>query len=216
MTVNGSMNEPTRTTNVYDVAVIGAGATGASAAIFTARGGLRTLLIDSGESGVVKAALYNHLGYERVSGPDFLQLSKDQARDAGAELVEAKVTALETATEAAQDNQVYSLETEDGQEFLARQVILCTGKSLDLARQAGLELAAGRERKYPEVIKVDSDGRTSLPRVWAAGAVAGASPHTIIVAGDGARVAVNLMSELQGKRVVDHDVMPVQTASAAK
>lgn len=199
------------TTSVYDVAVIGAGAAGTSAAIFTARAGLRTLLVDAGESGLVKAALYNHLGYERVSGPEFLQLAKEQARAAGAEFVEARVTGLELSSSG---DRVYSLKAENGQEFLARHVILCTGKSLDLARQAGLELTAGRERKYPEIIKVDSDGRTSLTGVWAAGAVAGASPHTIIVAGDGARVAINLLSELQGKRVVDHDVLPVQTPAA--
>ncbi|MBE3576145.1 MAG: FAD-dependent oxidoreductase [Limnochordales bacterium] len=196
---------------MYDVAVIGAGAAGTSAAIFTARAGLRTLLVDAGESGLVKAALYNHLGYERVSGPEFLQLAKEQARAAGAEFVEARVTGLELSSSG---DRVYSLKAENGQEFLARHVILCTGKSLDLARQAGLELTAGRERKYPEIIKVDSDGRTSLTGVWAAGAVAGASPHTIIVAGDGARVAINLLSELQGKRVVDHDVLPVQTPAA--
>lgn len=40
------------TANVYDVAVIGAGAAGASAAIFTARAGLRTLLVDANEGGL--------------------------------------------------------------------------------------------------------------------------------------------------------------------
>jgi len=45
--------------------------------------------------------------------------------------------------------------------------------------------------------------------VWAAGTVAGASVHTIITAGDGARVAINLISATKGERHVDHDVLPV-------
>ena len=36
--------------------------------------------------------------------------------------------------------------------------------------------------------------RTSVPGVWAAGTAAGVSVHTIITAGDGARVAINLIS----------------------
>lgn len=30
--------------------------------------------------------------------------------------------------------------------------------------------------------------------------------HTIVTAGDGAKVAINLLSELKGERYVDHDV----------
>jgi hypothetical protein len=32
--------------------------------------------------------------------------------------------------------------------------------------------------------------------------------HTIITAGDGARVAINLISGIKGERHVDHDVLP--------
>ena len=43
--------------------------------------------------------------------------------------------------------------------------------------------------------------------IWAAGTVAGVSVHTIITAGDGAKVAVNVISEINGERYVDHDVL---------
>ena len=44
--------------------------------------------------------------------------------------------------------------------------------------------------------------------MWAAGTIAGVSVHTIITAGDGARVAINLISQSKGERHVDHDVLP--------
>jgi hypothetical protein len=37
---------------------------------------------------------------------------------------------------------------------------------------------------------------------------AGVSVHTIITAGDGARVAINIISGQKGQRWVDHDRMP--------
>ncbi|MNO08776.1 hypothetical protein D3C81_2316100 [compost metagenome] len=53
----------------------------------------------------------------------------------------------------------------------------------------------------------DAAGQTNVPGVYAAGAAAGTSLHTIITAGDGARVAVEVLSALNGERYVDHDVL---------
>jgi hypothetical protein len=53
----------------------------------------------------------------------------------------------------------------------------------------------------------DSEGRTSVRRIWVAGAAAGASVHTIISAGDGARLTINIISGHRGGRHVDHDVL---------
>ncbi len=50
-------------------------------------------------------------------------------------------------------------------------------------------------------------GKTNIEGIWAAGTCAGVSVHTIITAGDGAKVAINLISELNGERYVDHDVL---------
>ncbi|MFO7266273.1 MAG: hypothetical protein FWJ65_11960, partial [Limnochordales bacterium] len=87
------------------------------------------------------------------------------------------------------------------------QVLLATGAAMALAEALNLEFTEGREARYPRVVKVDSDGRTSMPGVWAAGILAGVSAHTIITAGHGAHVAVGLISELEGKRHVQHDVL---------
>lgn len=57
------------------------------------------------------------------------------------------------------------------------------------------------------MIEVDGVGKTNVEGVWAAGTVAGVSVHTIITAGHGASVAINVISQLNGKRYVDHDVL---------
>jgi len=64
------------------------------------------------------------------------------------------------------------------------------------------------EPRIREIVDVDAQGRSSIDGIWAAGTIAGASVHTIITSGDGARVAVNLISGTKGERHVDHDAMP--------
>ncbi|HEX2806673.1 MAG TPA: hypothetical protein VHN80_10940 [Kineosporiaceae bacterium] len=39
--------------------------------------------------------------------------------------------------------------------------------------------------------------------------------HTIVVAGDGARVAINIVSEQRGERRVDHDCLENRPAPAS-
>jgi pyruvate/2-oxoglutarate dehydrogenase complex dihydrolipoamide dehydrogenase (E3) component len=89
-------------------------------------------------------------------------------------------------------------------------VVLATGMSAELAEAAGAVTRPGTEPRVKAVVQVDSAGRTTVPALWAAGTVAGTSMHTIITAGDGARVAVNVVSLLNGARWVDHDVLPAR------
>lgn len=186
---------------VYDVAVVGAGPAGASAALFLAKAGKKTLVIDSDQSITKRAWIENHYGVEAIAGPDLVELGKKQAAKFGAELVAGKVTNIVQAGDG------FRLETEDGKTYEAKQVILATGLSVELAEKIGLRTKPGTEPRIKTVIDVDPAGKTNIPGIWAAGTVAGTSVHTIITAGDGARVAINLISELNGERYVDHDVL---------
>ncbi|MNN81686.1 hypothetical protein D3C81_1985350 [compost metagenome] len=84
---------------------------------------------------------------------------------------------------------------------------MATGAVTELASSIGLTLIDGREPRIKTVVETDGFGRTSKPRVWVAGTIAGVSVHTIITAGDGAKVAIELISELNGERYVDHDIL---------
>jgi thioredoxin reductase len=186
-----------------NVVIIGGGPAGASAATFTARAGLPTVVIDADKGMTRRAWVANHLGFPAgVTGPDLVDGGRAQAEGAGATWVDATADAIERSDDG------FTVRTSDGQTFAAANVILATGVSVTLAEAAGVATAPGTEPRIKSIIAVDAAGRTSVPGIWAAGTAGGVSVHTIITAGDGARVAVNLISEVRGERHVDHDVLP--------
>ncbi|WP_134699550.1 NAD(P)/FAD-dependent oxidoreductase [Ammoniphilus sp. YIM 78166] len=185
---------------MYDVAIIGAGPAGSSAAIFTAKAGKKTLILDHDKSMTKRAWVENHYGVMEITGPELVELGKKQASKFGAEILESAVKNI-TKTDAG-----FNIETENGT-YEANQVIVATGVAVDLAEAAGIKTKAGTEPRIKTVLDVDADGRTNIEGIWAAGTVAGVSVHTIITAGDGAKVAINLISHLNGERYVDHDVL---------
>lgn len=184
------------------IVIVGGGPAGASAAIFTTRADLPTIVIDADKGMTRRAWLQNHLGFpEGVTGPDLVDGGRAQAERAGATWVDATAEAIETADGG------FRVRTADGQTFPASSVIVATGASVSLAEAAGVATTDGTEPHIKSIVSVDPQGRTSVPGIWAAGTAAGVSVHTIVTAGDGARVAINLISERRGERHVDHDVL---------
>ncbi|GIO10612.1 thioredoxin reductase [Cohnella xylanilytica] len=185
---------------MYEVAIIGGGPAGASAAIFTAKAGKKTLVLDSDQSVTRRAWLENHYGAPALSGPDLVDIGRKQAEKFGAEFVQAKATKLEA------NGDSLRIETEGGT-YEAKHVIVATGMFVDFAESSGIRTKPGTEPRIKTVIDATPEGKTNIAGVWAAGTVAGVSMHTIITAGDGAKVAINVISELNGERYVDHDVL---------
>ncbi|WLD94695.1 FAD-dependent oxidoreductase [Alkalihalobacillus sp. AL-G] len=186
---------------MYDVIVIGGGPAGGSAALFTSKADKKTLVIDNGKSVTKRAWLDNHYGAEGISGPDLVAIGKKQAEKFGAEWVEKAVTDVRSS------NGTHTVVTEDGDSFEAKHVVLATGMLVDVAQNIGVEVIPGTEPRIKNIIKVDQQGKTNKEGIWAAGTVAGVTMHTIVTAGDGAKVAINIVSELNGERYVDHDVL---------
>jgi thioredoxin reductase len=195
------MSDPAET-----IVVVGGGPAGASAAIFTARAGLTTVVIDADKGMTRRAWVENHLGFpEGVTGPDLVDGGRAQAERAGATWIDDTVEAIEAA-----DGGGFVVRAAGGQTWTASAVILATGASAALAEAAGVATQAGTEPHIKTIVSVDAEGRSSVPGIWAAGTVAGVSVHTIVTAGDGARVAINVISALRGERHVDHDVLPAR------
>jgi thioredoxin reductase (NADPH) len=195
----------------YDLVIVGGGPAGASAGIFAGRAGLRTVVIDDGNSLAQRALVRNHLGLpDGADGPDFVALGRRHAVSSGVEWIEDEVTSLSV------HDDVVNVGTAGGRVLPARDALLAQGTNTALASEAGIAIEDGREPWIKAVVTVDSGGRTSAPHVWAAGTVAGTSVHTIITAGDGARVAVNVISAQRGERHVDHDSLeaPPEHANA--
>jgi thioredoxin reductase (NADPH) len=196
-------------TDRYDLAIVGGGPAGASAAIFAGRAGLRTLVLDTDKGMTRRAQVNNMLGFpDGISGPELVELGQTHAKRAGADWQTGEVTALQPAEDAVR------LTTADGRTFEAEQVLVATGASAALARDAGVAVRPATEPRMKDAIEVDAQGRTNVPRIWAAGAAAGVSVHVIITGGDAARVTMNIISDSKGQRHVDHDVLPAATATA--
>lgn len=185
---------------MFDILIVGAGPAGASAALFAAKAGKKVVVVDNDKSMTKRAWVENHYGVMEITGPELIETGKKQAAKFGAEIEEGTVENIEKA-------EIGFTVTAGEKLYSAKHVIVAAGLSTDLAEKAGLKTKEGTEPRIKTVLDVDADGKTNVDGIWAAGTIAGVSVHTIITAGDGAKVAINVISELNGERYVDHDLM---------
>ncbi len=97
------MNQQENTTEVQDVVIIGGGPAGATAALYTSRAGLKTLVVDKGlTAGALGLAghIANYPGVNgKVSGAELLETMRGQARAFGAQFISDKVIGSELHAE---------------------------------------------------------------------------------------------------------------------
>ena len=115
---------------MYDVIIIGAGPAGLTAAIYTSRARLNTLIIE--EPSIMSQAGYadliqNYPGFpEGIRGPELVMKIKTQATSLGSEVIAGKVKALEFIN---QDNQdIWQVKAND-KTYQALSIIVATGAS---------------------------------------------------------------------------------------
>ena len=88
---------------IHDVVIIGGGPAGATAAIYTSRAGLSTLVIDKGlTAGAlgITGKIANYPGIlDEVSGAELLERMRTQARSFGAEFIPDKVIGVDLLSE---------------------------------------------------------------------------------------------------------------------
>ncbi len=175
-------------TVLSDIVVIGGGVAGLSAATFTARHGLDTLVVDSGESILRRNAhLENFPGFPAgVNARQLLDLMAEQADRAGADHIEATVRAV------AQTEAGFEIETDAGDRIQSRYVVAATKNEigyLDTIEGLGI---IDRGKAF---VDVDERGRTGVDGLYAAGRLAEKPHQAIVCAGHGAEVAVTILED---------------------
>ncbi|THE65603.1 FAD-binding protein [Salinadaptatus halalkaliphilus] len=177
------------------VAIVGGGPAGLSAALFTAKNGLETVVFDTDETWMHKAHLFNYPGIRSISGDEFMAVTRGQVGDRGAD-----VRVGEEATDVEADGDGFTVETEDDT-YDADYVVLATGADRSIADD--LECSFDDQG----TVDVDLDMETSVDNLYATGAMVRAEEwQAVIAAGDGASAALHILSKEKGEHFHDFDV----------
>ncbi len=105
----------------YDVVIVGGGAAGLTAALYTGRKELKTLVITADVGG--QALLTDHIGVDKITGPDLMLKFQSQAIKFGAEIITGRVE------EVSKQGKEFVVKSVDGEEYLTKTVILASGKT---------------------------------------------------------------------------------------
>jgi thioredoxin reductase (NADPH) len=108
---------------VYDVVIAGAGPAGLTAAVYTSRANMDTLLIEKGSPGgqmVNTEDIENYPGFASILGPDLSQKMFEHAKKFGTQYMRGHISEI-------QDGFPYKTVIVDGKAVKAKSVIISTG-----------------------------------------------------------------------------------------
>ncbi len=171
-----------------EVVVVGGGVAGLSAATFTARHGLDTLVLDAGGSILRRNAhLENFPGFPAGVNPrQLLDLLDEQAADAGARRREATVTRVE------QTDAGFAVETTAGERYRTEYVVAATKN--ETGYLDGID-GVGVVDRGKTFVDTDERGRTGVDGLYAAGRLAEKPHQAAVCAGHGAEVGVTILED---------------------
>ena len=180
-----------------DVLIVGGGVAGLSAAVYTARAGLDTLVYDGAESILRRNAhLENFPGFPAGVNPRlFADMLHAQATRNGVDLVEGRIAELHRAEDGddeADDPNGFLAVAEDGSELRADRVIAASWADTDYLDPVAPEIRSAGSKAF---LEDDEDGHTSVDGLYAAGRLAERYHQAVVAAGDGARTAITLIHD---------------------
>jgi thioredoxin reductase (NADPH) len=130
--------------NIYDVIIAGAGPAGLTAAVYTSRANLSTLMIERGIPGGQMANtedVENYPGFDHILGPDLSNKMFEHAKKFGAEYAYGDIKEII-------DGEEYKTVVLGSKEFKARAVIISTGAEYKKIGVPGEKELGGRGVSY--------------------------------------------------------------------
>lgn len=176
------------TTEDVDVLIVGGGISGMSAALFTQRADLKTEIINTGTSILNRNAhLENYPGFPRGINPRMLiDMMRYQIDHEGVNRTQTSVLDLE-------QSERFSVKL-PGERRQAKRIILASWSNLDYLSDLPVETFQEGDKTF---VRTDDDGETSVEGLYGTGRIARAHHQTIVTAGDGARVGLNVIEDLK-------------------
>jgi thioredoxin reductase (NADPH) len=127
---------------MYDIIILGSGPAGLTAAIYTTRANLKTLVIAGGKWGgqlQLTSLVENFPGFpEGIQGPELMMNMRKQAEHHGAEILESGFVSGEFGA------RPFKVTAENGQTYQAKAVIIATGADARWLGVPGEEEKIGR------------------------------------------------------------------------
>ena len=129
---------------IYDVIIAGAGPAGMTAAVYTARANLSTLMIERGVPGgqmADTADVENYPGFDHILGPDLSTKMFEHAKTFGAEYAYGDISEIV-------DGEEYKTVKAGSKEYKARAIIVATGAEYRKLGAPGEKELTGRGVSY--------------------------------------------------------------------
>jgi len=124
----------------YDVAIVGGGAAGLSAALVLARSRRRVVVLDAASPRNAPAAhLHNFLTRDGMSPAELLSVGRSEVRAYGGDIVSGTVTEVESTSTG------FCVRLDDGSTLAARRLLTATGLTDELPEIPGVRERWGRD-----------------------------------------------------------------------
>lgn len=184
------------------VIVVGGGLAGLQAGVFTAKAGEETLVFDTDESLVYNTSnIQNLIGHDSIGGHEIINQAREKLETFDGELVEEEVEKVEKTDEG------FKVTTSE-EEYESEYIILASAGNHEPFEPLDLEYEDGAEGPYMMDKHVETDGHNKakgMEKVFVAGLTNTWEYQTAVAIGDGAKAAINLLTDKYGEPYEDHD-----------
>lgn len=135
-----------RSTNEYDVVVVGGGAAGLNAALVLTRARRRVAVIDAGQPRNAPAAhMHGFLGSDGMAPSGLLAVGRAEVAGYGGQLIPGTVASITSCARAGSSRQWFKVVLTDGYALRARRVLVTTGLRDDIPDVPGVRDRWGRD-----------------------------------------------------------------------